>query len=160
MRYGASSINWISVLLSALTLFYSQISLWSKVSIPWCRISAGNIVHNIVNSGIQCVCSEQSSYASSQWDTFLQCNDVLHWLGAYLDWFLHVQVLFTYWGQFYYNRLTKPASELWHRKIITTPAYEVDVITYPCPKFNGRSTKPPLKIWHTLVIKSNIRPWV
>ena len=31
---------------------------------------------------------DQSRYAPSQWETSLQCNDVSHWLGAYLDWSL------------------------------------------------------------------------
>ena len=31
---------------------------------------------------------DQSRYAPSQWETLLQCNDVSHWLGAYLDWSL------------------------------------------------------------------------
>ena len=30
----------------------------------------------------------QSSYMPSQWETSLQCNDVSHWLGTYLDWSL------------------------------------------------------------------------
>ena len=29
---------------------------------------------------------DQSRYAPSQWETSLQCKDVSHWLGAYLDW--------------------------------------------------------------------------
>ena len=29
---------------------------------------------------------DQSRYAPSQWETSLYCNDVSHWLGAYLDW--------------------------------------------------------------------------
>ena len=31
----------------------------------------------------------QSRHAPSQWETSLQCNDVSHWLGAYLNWSLH-----------------------------------------------------------------------
>ena len=30
----------------------------------------------------------QSRYVPSQWETSLQCKDVSHWLGAYLDWSL------------------------------------------------------------------------
>ena len=33
-------------------------------------------------------CRDQSRYEPSQWETSLQCNDVFHWLGAYLDWSL------------------------------------------------------------------------
>ena len=33
---------------------------------------------------------DQSSYASSQRETSLHCNDVAHWLGAHLDWSLYV----------------------------------------------------------------------
>ena len=36
------------------------------------------------------MCREQSSYAPSQWEASLQCNDVSHWLDAYLDWSLDV----------------------------------------------------------------------
>ena len=35
-------------------------------------------------------CREQSGYAPSHWGTSLQCNDVSHWLGAYLDWSLQL----------------------------------------------------------------------
>ena len=31
---------------------------------------------------------DQSRYAPSQWETLLQCYDVSHWLGAYMDCFL------------------------------------------------------------------------
>ena len=31
---------------------------------------------------------DQPRYAPSQWKTSLQCNDVSHWMGAYLDWSL------------------------------------------------------------------------
>ena len=33
-------------------------------------------------------CRDQSRCAASQWETLLHCNDVSHWLGAYLDWSL------------------------------------------------------------------------
>ena len=33
-------------------------------------------------------CRNQSRYAPSQSETLLQCNDISHWLGAYLDWSL------------------------------------------------------------------------
>ena len=33
---------------------------------------------------------QQSRYAPSQWETLLQCNNVSHWLGAYLNWSLHI----------------------------------------------------------------------
>ena len=29
---------------------------------------------------------DQSRYVPSQWETSLHCNDVSHWLGAYLEW--------------------------------------------------------------------------
>ena len=34
---------------------------------------------------------DQSRYAPSRWETSLHCNDISHWLGAYLlvDWSLH-----------------------------------------------------------------------
>ena len=39
-----------------------------------------------------CKGRDQSSYAPSQWETSLHCNDVSHWLGAYLDWCLHRRI--------------------------------------------------------------------
>ena len=33
-------------------------------------------------------CRDQSKYTPRQWEMSLQCNDVFHWLGAYLDWSL------------------------------------------------------------------------
>ena len=39
-------------------------------------------------------CRDQSRYAPSQWEMSLQCNDISHWLGEYLDWSL----LFTLLG--------------------------------------------------------------
>ena len=36
---------------------------------------------------------DQPRYAPSQWETALHCNDISHWLGAYLDWSLyHVNI--------------------------------------------------------------------
>ena len=35
---------------------------------------------------------DQSRYARSQWEASLQCNNVSHWLGAYLDWSLHIHL--------------------------------------------------------------------
>ena len=35
---------------------------------------------------------DQSRYAASQWETSLQCNDVSHWLSAYLNWSLFIIV--------------------------------------------------------------------
>ena len=29
---------------------------------------------------------DQSRYAPNRWETSIQCNNVSHWLGAYLDW--------------------------------------------------------------------------
>ena len=31
---------------------------------------------------------DQSRYVPSQWEMSLQCNDISHWLGTYLDWSL------------------------------------------------------------------------
>ena len=38
--------------------------------------------------GTSIYCRDQSRCAASQWQTSLHCNDVSHWLGAYLDWSL------------------------------------------------------------------------
>ena len=39
--------------------------------------------------GYHCQGSVYSSYAPSQWEASLQCNDASHWPGAHLDWSLH-----------------------------------------------------------------------
>ena len=36
--------------------------------------------------------SVSSRYAPSQWEMSLQCNNISHWLGAYLDWSLEMEV--------------------------------------------------------------------
>ena len=33
---------------------------------------------------------DRSRYVPSQWETSLQCNNVSHWLGTYLDWSLGI----------------------------------------------------------------------
>ena len=38
---------------------------------------------------------DQSRYAPSPWETFLHCDDVSHWLVAYLDWSLSVMLINT-----------------------------------------------------------------
>ena len=38
-------------------------------------------------------CRDQSSYTPNQWETSLQCNDVSHWLGAYINWSLDCGIL-------------------------------------------------------------------
>ena len=40
-----------------------------------------------------CKGRDQPKYAPSQWEPSLQCNDVSHWVGAYLDWFLQGPVM-------------------------------------------------------------------
>ena len=56
-------------------------------------------------------CRDQSRYLPSQWETSLQCNDVSHWLGTYLDW--------TWLGHgknkaFFMNRLVLELENLFH----------------------------------------------
>ena len=36
---------------------------------------------------------DQSRYAPSQWETSVHCNNVSHWLGAYLDWSLPIHAV-------------------------------------------------------------------
>ena len=36
---------------------------------------------------------DHSVYASSQWETMLQCNIVSHWLGAYTKWSLYMNLI-------------------------------------------------------------------
>ena len=37
---------------------------------------------------------DQSTCVPNQWQTLLHCNDISHWLGAYLDWSLHHKKIF------------------------------------------------------------------
>ena len=55
---------------------------------------------------------DQSRCAPSQCETSLQCNDVSHWLGAYLDWSLHWSLWKTS------SCLLLLISMLWHRQAI------------------------------------------
>ena len=73
--------------------YLQHISLWSSSAFHWVasEICCPSLCHH---DGCRCTKAfrDQSRYASSQWETSLQCNDVSHWLGAYLDWslaFLH-----------------------------------------------------------------------
>ena len=42
-------------------------------------------------------CMDQSRYGPSQWETSLHCNDVSHWLDAYLDWSLQLCMCASSW---------------------------------------------------------------
>ena len=44
---------------------------------------------NASSQGISSYCRDQSRYVPSQWEMLLHCNDISHWLGAYLDWSLN-----------------------------------------------------------------------
>ena len=50
---------------------------------------ARKTVHTIVSWPIPTIMNrDQSRYTPSQWETSLHCNDVPHWLVAFLDWSL------------------------------------------------------------------------
>ena len=52
-------------------------------------LSPHQLVTGFMAVGGDCtITRNQSSYAPSQLETSLHCNDVSHWLGAYLDWSL------------------------------------------------------------------------
>ena len=50
-------------------------------------------------------------YAPGQWETSLHCNDVSHWLGAYLNWSLHIVPIswkaITHYTWFYHSESHK-----------------------------------------------------
>ena len=56
----------------------------------WCRNSHGILCLSPHGGRVTMrkETKDQSRYAPSQWGTSLHCNDVSHWLGAYLDWSL------------------------------------------------------------------------
>ena len=91
--------------------------------------------------GFDFIIKDQSRYAPIQWETPLQCNDVSHWLGAYLDWFLQ-------------NVLHKP---LYVRAWISNSKqnFTCHVILNLCLNFNGGAVKPPLTLWHEWVLTSH-----
>ena len=63
-----------------------------------CQLNAMDLAKNHngnANCFPWCMYRDQSSYVPSQWE-MLQCNNVSHWLGAYLDWSL----MFT-WSPFW-----------------------------------------------------------
>ena len=55
---------------------------------PLSAVLAYNAIKDAILLYLQCT-QEQSMYTPlSQWEPSLQCNNVFHWLGAYLDWSL------------------------------------------------------------------------
>ena len=77
---------WYSFTTSFLFLVYSINLLRKGRSFEWIhcekfKIRSGYNLHRS---------RDQSRYVPSPWETSLQCNDVSHWLGAYLDWSLQV----------------------------------------------------------------------
>ena len=56
-------------------------------SLLWRQVTSMTRVLQRKNQGP--IFKDQSRYAPCQWATSLHCNDVSHWLGAYLDWTLH-----------------------------------------------------------------------
>ena len=61
-------------------------ALWLVQS--WTSKSVVNMHGNVVSCLSLWPCRDQSRYAPIQWETSLHCNDVFHWLGAYLGWSL------------------------------------------------------------------------
>ena len=62
------------------------------------------VLQSIWSASTDYLCRDQSKYASSQWETLLHCNDVSHWLVAYLDWSLFM--CFSIESQWYGNYRT------------------------------------------------------
>ena len=71
---------------------FAQVVIWQ-----WrcCRIyqtAAIDALMQYIIRLMQYILRDQSRYSPSQWETSLQCNDVSHWLGAYLDWSLYTSL--------------------------------------------------------------------
>ena len=60
-------------------IFIMMIHLLSRIQL---YIETDSCFHGTLES------RDQSRYAPSQWESSLQCNDISHWLVAYLDWSL------------------------------------------------------------------------
>ena len=83
---------------------YSRIPIFTYISMPYIALNIACLPWS--PSPIQCpihslspadcllrdlswpASRDQSSYAPSQWESSLHCNNISHWLGAYLDWSL------------------------------------------------------------------------
>ena len=69
-------------------LFLTAYPWWSDIT--GLVQDGGNSIANALELPQSCtkpsIGRDQSWYALSQWETSLQCNDISHWLGAYLDW--------------------------------------------------------------------------
>ena len=61
-------------------------SLWTKNS-P-CLTYQLSVPKELLQSGVGLNSGDQSRYAPNQSEMSLQCNDISHWLGAFLDWSL------------------------------------------------------------------------
>ena len=97
---GPLETNFSEILIAIFTFSFKKMhfKLLSGKCWPFCL--GLNVL--IFNDAFLCVCllcifrmsalgcnTQGSVYAPSQWETLLQCNDVSHWLGAYLDWSLN-----------------------------------------------------------------------
>ena len=62
-------------------------ALWDVEELHYGICEIGNIIKNGQQDLVRyhSTSRDQSRYAPNQWETSLQCNDVSHWLGAYLD---------------------------------------------------------------------------
>ena len=88
-RLGTPYMHWIRVSSNALPdrwefpMFYT--GHWQS---PCIALTAGKSLPLGLSKETAKEYRDQSRYAPSQWETLLHCNDVSHWLGAYLYWFL------------------------------------------------------------------------
>ena len=65
--------------------------LWVSHVRPSIHLPTKNYHLVLIRSHFSYEFRDQSRYAPSQWETSLHCNDVFHWLGAYLEWSLLLQ---------------------------------------------------------------------
>ena len=98
---------------------------------------------------------DQSSYAPSQWETLLQCNNVSHWLGAYLDWSLGRRWLtrlltwdIWYWSQYGFVRLS-----LWLPNRGNEGLDDVDICSLPK---GWQGTIDETQRWKMIIQRFNI----
>ena len=80
----------VSVLVQVMAWSHQATSLYSNQCWPRSLVAYCVTRPGWVNQARRYTCSDQFRYAPSQWETSLHCNDASHWLGAYLDWSLHM----------------------------------------------------------------------
>ena len=102
----------VSFRVTSLALGQSYDCTGAIIWLPQCQWSnpegyqkvPGSLQHLLYRSSSWC--REQSRYIPSQWETLLQCNDISHWLGTYLDWSLFM------WWPFISAQVSHPCHKI------------------------------------------------